>query len=321
MSSPASTRAPTSSSSTPAASSTARKAESLDAIGEALDENGKVIVTGCMGAEPEKHHRAAIPNVLAVTGPQQYESVLDAVHRAVPPQHDPFLDLVPPRGHQAHAAALRLSEDFRRLQQSLHLLHHPEAARRPGVAPGGRRAARGRAAGRSRREGAAGHLARTPRPTASTSNTPPASGSDREVRAKFLDLAARARRARRLGAAALRLSLSACRRGHPADGGAAGAALSRHSVPACEPGRAQAHEAPGRAGEDARPDRALARDLPGPDAALDLHRRLSRRDRARLRACCSTGSTKPRSTASAASNTSRCAAPRPTISPTRCRTR
>ena len=58
------------------------QAESLDAIGTALAENGRVIVTGCMGAEPEKiteHY----PNVLAITGPQQYESVLDAVHRAV----------------------------------------------------------------------------------------------------------------------------------------------------------------------------------------------------------------------------------------------
>ena len=55
----------------------------MSAIGAALKENGKVIVTGCMGAEPEKI-TAAHPNVLAVTGPQQYESVLDAVHQAAP---------------------------------------------------------------------------------------------------------------------------------------------------------------------------------------------------------------------------------------------
>src|SRR5690606_11441576 len=73
------------------------QAESLAAIGEALNTNGKVIVTGCMGAEPEKI-TSKYPNLLAVTGPQQYESVVDAVHRAVPPQHDPFLDLVPPQG-------------------------------------------------------------------------------------------------------------------------------------------------------------------------------------------------------------------------------
>ena len=88
------------------------QAESLDAIGEALAENGKVIVTGCMGAEPEKI-TAQYPNVLAITGPQQYESVLDAVHRAAPPQHDPFLDLVPPEGIKLtprHYAYLKISE-------------------------------------------------------------------------------------------------------------------------------------------------------------------------------------------------------------------
>ena len=88
------------------------KAESLDAIGAALAKNGKVIVTGCMGAEPETI-TARFPNVLAVTGPQQYESVLDAVHRAVAPRHDPFLDLVPPQGIKLtprHYAYLKISE-------------------------------------------------------------------------------------------------------------------------------------------------------------------------------------------------------------------
>jgi ribosomal protein S12 methylthiotransferase len=88
------------------------KAESLDAIGQALAENGKVIVTGCMGAEPEQI-TAKFPNVLAITGPQQYESVLAAVHKAAPPQHDPFLDLVPPEGIKLtprHYAYLKISE-------------------------------------------------------------------------------------------------------------------------------------------------------------------------------------------------------------------
>ena len=88
------------------------KAESLAAIGNALKENGKVIVTGCMGAEPESI-TAAYPDVLAITGPQQYESVVDAVHRAVPPKHDPFLDLVPPEGIKLtprHYAYLKISE-------------------------------------------------------------------------------------------------------------------------------------------------------------------------------------------------------------------
>jgi ribosomal protein S12 methylthiotransferase len=88
------------------------QAESLDAIGTALAENGKVIVTGCMGGEPEKI-AARYPNVLAITGPQQYESVLSAVHQAAPPRHDPFFDLVPPEGIKLtprHYAYLKISE-------------------------------------------------------------------------------------------------------------------------------------------------------------------------------------------------------------------
>jgi len=88
------------------------QAESLAAIGKAIHANGKVIVTGCMGAEPEKII-AHYPGVLSVTGPQQYESVLEAVHRAVPPQHDPFLDLLPPEGIKLtprHYAYLKISE-------------------------------------------------------------------------------------------------------------------------------------------------------------------------------------------------------------------
>ena len=88
------------------------KQESLGAIGEAMAENGKVIVTGCMGAEPEQIE-AAYPGVLSITGPQQYESVLDAVHRALPPVHNPHLDLVPPQGIKLtprHYAYLKISE-------------------------------------------------------------------------------------------------------------------------------------------------------------------------------------------------------------------
>ncbi|MEM9761449.1 MAG: 30S ribosomal protein S12 methylthiotransferase RimO [Pseudomonadota bacterium] len=70
------------------------KAESLEAIGEALSENGKVIVTGCLGADAA-YVKGAHPSVLAVTGPQQYEQVVEAVHAAAPPRRDPFLDLVP----------------------------------------------------------------------------------------------------------------------------------------------------------------------------------------------------------------------------------
>ncbi|MCZ8374466.1 MAG: 30S ribosomal protein S12 methylthiotransferase RimO [Beijerinckiaceae bacterium] len=88
------------------------KAESLEAIGKGLSENGKVIVTGCMGAEPEQI-RETFPGVAAITGPQAYESVMQAVHDVVPPQHNPFLDLVPEQGIRLtprHFAYLKISE-------------------------------------------------------------------------------------------------------------------------------------------------------------------------------------------------------------------
>ena len=88
------------------------KAESLEAIGEALRENGRVIVTGCLGAEPD-YITGAHPKVLAVTGPHQYEAVLDAVHGAVPPAPDPFIDLLPAGGVSLtprHYSYLKISE-------------------------------------------------------------------------------------------------------------------------------------------------------------------------------------------------------------------
>ena len=88
------------------------KLESLDAIGEALSENGRVIVTGCLGAE-EDYIRKNHPSVLAVTGPHQYEKVLDAVHKAVPPSPDPFIDLLPASGVSLtprHYSYLKISE-------------------------------------------------------------------------------------------------------------------------------------------------------------------------------------------------------------------
>jgi ribosomal protein S12 methylthiotransferase len=88
------------------------KQESLEAIGTAMNENGKVIVTGCMGAEPEQIAEK-YPNVFAITGPQQYENVLEKVHLAAPPSHDPFIDLVPPQGIKLtprHYAYLKISE-------------------------------------------------------------------------------------------------------------------------------------------------------------------------------------------------------------------
>jgi ribosomal protein S12 methylthiotransferase len=86
--------------------------ESLDAIGEALAENGKVIVTGCLGAQPQRildRH----PRVLKITGPQRYEEVVASVHEYLPPKHEPFLDLIPPQGVKLtprHYAYLKISE-------------------------------------------------------------------------------------------------------------------------------------------------------------------------------------------------------------------
>ena len=86
--------------------------ESLEAIGEALAENGKVIVTGCLGAQPQKildRH----PQVLKITGPQRYEEVVAAVHEYLPPKHEPFVDLVPEQGIKLtprHYAYLKISE-------------------------------------------------------------------------------------------------------------------------------------------------------------------------------------------------------------------
>jgi ribosomal protein S12 methylthiotransferase len=88
------------------------KAESLAAIGEALAENGRVIVTGCLGAEPE-YITGAHPKVLAVTGPHQYEAVLDAVHAAVPAKPNPFIDLLPASAVSLtprHYSYLKISE-------------------------------------------------------------------------------------------------------------------------------------------------------------------------------------------------------------------
>ena len=86
--------------------------ESLDAIGEALAENGRVIVTGCLGARQgviEQHH----PQVLAVTGPHAFQEVLGAIHKELPPPHDPFTSLVPAAGIKLtprHYAYLKISE-------------------------------------------------------------------------------------------------------------------------------------------------------------------------------------------------------------------
>ncbi|MGH8443931.1 MAG: 30S ribosomal protein S12 methylthiotransferase RimO [Solimonas sp.] len=89
-------------------------AESLEAIGEAMAENGKVVVTGCLGAGPKSRIvRERFPDLLSISGPQDYVSVMNAVHAAAPPAHDPFFDLLPPQGIKLtpkHYAYLKISE-------------------------------------------------------------------------------------------------------------------------------------------------------------------------------------------------------------------
>ena len=120
--------------------------ESLDAIGEALDENGKVIVTGCLGARPERILERH-PNVLKVTGPHAYEDVLGAVHEHLPPKHDPFVDLVPPQGIKLtprHYAYLKISEGC---NNKCSFCIIPSMRGDAGQPPDRRSAARGREAG------------------------------------------------------------------------------------------------------------------------------------------------------------------------------
>ena len=134
------------------------KAESIAAIREALDANGKVIVTGCMGAEPDAI-RGRFPDLLAITGPQDYASVVTAVHAAAPAPHDPRLSLVPPQGVKLtprHYAYLKISEGC---NNSCSFCIIPQLRGRARLASCRRRAARGRAAREGRGEGAAGHLA------------------------------------------------------------------------------------------------------------------------------------------------------------------
>ena len=152
-------------------------AESLDAIGEALHENGKVIVTGCLGAKDGGDFvREAHPKVLAVTGPHATHEVMTAVHAHLPKPHDPFVDLVPPQGIKLtprHYAYLKISEGC---NHRCTFCIIPSMRGDLVVAPDRRRAGRGRAAAARRREANCSSCRRTRAPTASTCDTAPASG-------------------------------------------------------------------------------------------------------------------------------------------------
>ena len=193
-------------------------------------------------------------------------------------------------GDQAHAAALRLSQDQRGLQSPLHVLHHSVDARRPRVAPDRRGAGRGAAAAAIGREGAArdfaGHERVRRRRQVPHGVLAGPAAEDADDRAR--DGARRdGPRAWRVGSAPLRLSVSARRRGHRADdrrsGGRRAPSLSRRAVPAREPADPQADEAARQRRGHAAPHRSLARRASRPRHPQHVHRRLPRRDRARVR--------------------------------------
>ena len=228
--------------------------ESLDTIGEALAANGRVIVTGCLGAKAGADGgnlvRQAHPKVLAVTGPHATQEVMDAVHRHVPKPHDPFIDLVPEARGVAgikltprHYAYLKISEGCNHrctfcIIPSMRgdLVSRPIGEVLLGSA----------CAVRQRREGAAGDQPGHQRlrrgrevPHRLLRRPPGEDAHDRAVRGTR-----QARRAPwRLGAAALRVPLPARGRGAAADGRGAHPALPRRALPARAPGCAEAHEA------------------------------------------------------------------------------
>lgn len=220
------------------------KAESLEVIGEAIKENGKVIVTGCMGVE-EGSIRDVHPSVLSVTGPQQYEQVVSAVHEVVPPRRgsQPADRLVPPQGVKLtprHYAYLKISEGCNHscsfcIIPSMRgkLVSRPvgevlseaerwsrPGSRRSGDFPGHQRL-------RRRRQVQDRLLERPPGqdPHARTVRSPEQLG--------------------RPGPPALRVPVPERRRRDPADGRRQDPAVPGHPVPARQPESAQGHEAPG----------------------------------------------------------------------------
>ena len=249
-------------------------AESLDAIGEALAENGKVIVTGCLGAKDGGGFvRDAHPKVLAVTGPHAAGEVMSAVHAHLPKPHDPFADLVPPQGIRLtprHYAYLKISEGC---NHRCTFCIIPVDARRSRQPAARRRAGGSATAARRRREGAARDLAGHQRlwrgrPLSHRLLAGPAAEDAHD--------GARCRARRdgagegRVGAAALRLPVSARRRGDRADDRrpcqGRPPALSRRPVPAREPAHPEADEAAGERGGHAAANRGVARRQAGPRA-------------------------------------------------------
>ncbi len=256
------------------------KQELLGAIGEAMAENGKVIVTGCMGAEPEQIE-AAYPGVLSITGPQQYESVLDAVHRALPPVHNPHLDLVPPQGIKLtprHYAYLKISEGCNnRCSFCIIPKLRGDLVSRPADDVL-------REAEKLVTAGVKELLVISQDTSAYGVDIKYADSpwKDRQVRAKFFDLA------KELGELGAWVRLQYVYP-YPHVDEVIGLMTEGKvlpyldiPVPARQPGSPEGHEAPRGAGQDAGADQEVARAVSRADAALHLHRRLPRRNRFRL---------------------------------------
>nr|BFE91030.1 hypothetical protein GCM10020185_15660 [Pseudomonas brassicacearum subsp. brassicacearum] len=252
------------------------KAESLEVIGEAIKENGKVIVTGCMGVE-EGNIRNVHPSVLSVTGPQQYEQVVNAVHDVVPPRqdHNPLIDLVPPQGIKLtprHYAYLKISEGC---NHSCSFCIIPSMRGKLVSRPVGDvldEAQRLVKAGVKEllviSQDTSAYGVDVKYRTGFWNGAPVKNPHDRTVRSP--------QHPRRLGPPALRLPIPARRRTDPSDGRRQDPAVPGHPVPARQPESPQGHEAPGVRRQDPGPHQELARDLPGPDYPFDVHRRLPR---------------------------------------------
>ena len=217
-----------------------------------------------------------------MTGPQQYESVLAAVHQAAPPQHDPYTELIPPEGIKLtprHYAYLKISEGCNNRCTFCIIPHlRGDLVSRP-AADVLREAERLVDAGVK-------ELLVISQDTSAYGvdlKYAPSDWKGRAVRAKFLDLAPRTRRVRRLGPAALRLSLPACGRGHCAHGGRQCAALSRRAVSTRSPAVLKRMRRPAAQEETLSAYPAWRRSA-RPRDPLDLHRRVSWRDRGGFRA-------------------------------------
>ena len=254
--------------------------ESLDAIGEALNQNGRVIVTGCLGAKGDIV-RQTHPKVLAVTGPHALDEVMTAVHAHLPRPHDPYADLVPPAGIKLtprHYAYLKIAEGCN---------HRCTFC----IIPSMRGDLVSRDIGQVMQE--AENLVKSGvRELLVISQDTSAYGVDVKYRTGFW--AGKPLKTRMIELAQalgglgvwVRLHyvypLSARGRGHPADGRRQDPAVPRRAIPARKPAHFKAHEAPGLGGKHARAHPRVARDLPRHHAAFDFYCRLSGRNRGRF---------------------------------------